>query len=173
MIETTNGEIKSRCIYSQDKSHRYLLERIWSDDKDKCMASIIMMNPSYADEIKYDYTTMKIINYLIDRKCYKGVYILNLYSIIETESKKLTKAKMKQNKSVNDNYIMEYTKPDKVQKVYKAWGFNSRDEDRAKEIEEILKNNKVESIYQLLDKNNNPIHPSRCTIVGEKEIKIN
>lgn len=173
MIKTTNGEIKSKCIYSQDKKHRYLLERVWSNEEDKGMASIIMMNPSYANEIKFDYTSMKIINYLIDKNDYRGVYILNLYSIIETDSKKLTNDKMNQNKSVNDNYIREYTTLNKVQKVYKAWGFNSRDGDRAKEIEKILKNNKVESAYQLVDKNNNPIHPSRCTIAGEKEIKIN
>ena len=84
--------IKSRAIFvydKNDKKHRYLLERIWDYNKNKGMASVILFNPSNADELKYDRTTMEIINYLIGKNKYNGVFLLNLYSIVELDSKKV------------------------------------------------------------------------------------
>jgi len=85
-FDEKQATINSIAVFNEDRNgnkYRYVLERTWDNSKDKPMASVIMFNPSYADELRYDYTSMKIINYLIDKGECRGVYILNLYPIIK------------------------------------------------------------------------------------------
>lgn len=165
--------VKSRAFFDSDNSnqkHRYLLERIWGDDEGKGMASIIMFNPSYADALKYDKTSMKVINYLIDKKIYNGVYILNLYSIVESDSNKVTGQLKKAKKNRNNKFMEIALKNSKD--VFVAWGSDKDNLTRIKEVKSIIKNSGHYVIYQLLDKNNQPIHPSICNIVSDKRINI-
>lgn len=162
--------IKSKATFDKEGRHRYILERVWEDNSSKAMASVIMFNPSYANEIIYDYTTMKVTNYLISNSNYKGVYILNLYSIIETDSKKVKKGLKLENKKENDECIDKCFKNSK--KVYIAWGANKNNEKRIKEIIKILKNNNFNNVYELIDEDGQNKHPSRCTIVGEQSKSI-
>jgi hypothetical protein len=51
--------MKTETIFSDDRSHRYLLKKEWDSKKPK--ATIIMTNPSTADIMMMDYTTLYII----------------------------------------------------------------------------------------------------------------
>ena len=83
MIES---EVLSCCVFSENKRQRYSLLRKW--DSAKLNAVVIMPNPSYLDELKYDYSSMRLMNYLIDVG-YGGMTIVNLFSYIETDSNNL------------------------------------------------------------------------------------
>lgn len=166
------GQITSKCIFNDEETHRFLLERIWDNDENKKIASIIMLNPSYADELRYDFTSMRVINYLIEKNEFRGIYILNLYSIIERDSGKLTGKLKTENRVDNLEYIAKFTDKDKVGRVYKGWGTNESNITIIREIQKILINNGYSCIYELVDKYGKSTHPSRCTIVGEKKIEI-
>lgn len=162
--------IRSRIFFDKQRKHRYLLERIWSEDKNKGMASIIMFNPSYADELKYDKTSMVVMNYLIDKNKYNGVYILNLYSIIETDSAKVVKG-LKKAGNYNNNRFMKIAFK-KSTDVFVAWGSDRDNTTRIKEVKSMIKSSGHKYINQLLDSNGNSTHPSICTIVSDKKINL-
>lgn len=164
------GSIKSEVIYNKEETHRYLLKRVWKDEEIKKMVSIIMFNPSYANELVYDYTSMKVINYLINQDKYKGVYILNLYSIIETKGENVKGDLKLANIRENDKYIAECL--GKSDKVYIAWGTNENNKKRIKQIIKLLKNNNFNEVYKLIDRDGENKHPSRCSIVGEQSVKL-
>ena len=46
---TEKDTIKCESIFNEERTHRYLWKRVW--DKDKPLISVIMLNPSQADNI--------------------------------------------------------------------------------------------------------------------------
>lgn len=78
-MKTETSNIRSKAIFSDDGEHRLLLWKEW--DKDKPTAMIIMINPSTADTLNMDLTTMLTINNL-NVLGYGSVNIVNLYSRI-------------------------------------------------------------------------------------------
>lgn len=165
--------VKSRAFFDYDnnrRKHRYLLERIWGNDEKKGMAAIIMFNPSCADELKYDKTSMNVVNYLIDKDKYNGVYILNLYSIIETNGEKVTGDLKKVRKARNNRFMKIALKNSKD--VFVAWGSDKDNARRITEVKNMIKNSGHNDIYQLLDKDGIPKHPSICTIVSDNKVSL-
>ncbi|WP_315169478.1 DUF1643 domain-containing protein [Metaclostridioides mangenotii] len=167
------GIIKSSAIFDEDNEgnrFRYVLERIWDKNEDKPMVSVIMFNPSYADGLRYDYTSMKIINYLIDKGECRGVYILNLYPIIKSTRDDvkgdIKKLSIKENnKSIIDSINMS-------SKVYFAWGSNTNNKRRIEDVINNLMVNGFKFANLLVNDKGESIHPSRCTIFGEEEKEL-
>jgi hypothetical protein len=164
------GIINSKATFDKLGKHRYVLERVWDKDSSKAMVSVVLFNPSYANEILYDYTSMKVINYLINQNKYRGVYILNLYSIITRKSEDVKSELKLADIKENNNYIELCFK--KSKKIYIAWGSNEGNIRRVREIINILKNNKFNEVYKLVDKDGKSFHPSRCNIVDEESISL-
>jgi hypothetical protein len=54
--------LRTEVVYSDDREHRYIIRKEW--DKNKPKATIIMINPSSANEVEIDHTTMNVINNL-------------------------------------------------------------------------------------------------------------
>ena len=52
--------LRTETVFSEDRSRRYLLRKEWDSKKPK--ATIIMTNPSAADLVAIDYTTLYILN---------------------------------------------------------------------------------------------------------------
>lgn len=71
--------LRTEVVYSDDMNHRYIIRKEW--DKNKPKATIIMINPSSANEVEIDHTTMNVINNL-NRLEYGAVDITNLFSLI-------------------------------------------------------------------------------------------
>ena len=69
--------MKTETIFSDDRSHRYILRKEWDTKKPK--ATIIMTNPSTADILTLDYTTLYILNNIV-RLNFGAVDIVNLIS---------------------------------------------------------------------------------------------
>ncbi len=52
--------LRTEAYFSEDGKHRYLLRKEWEKGKKKAM--VIMINPSAADNIVMDHTTMFVVN---------------------------------------------------------------------------------------------------------------
>jgi hypothetical protein len=87
MIIIQEANIKSKVILSKDKRYRYLLERVWNSGKKK--ATVIMINPIFADELKTDVSVSKLMNFLIDND-FGTLRIVNLYAFISTDPSALS-----------------------------------------------------------------------------------
>lgn len=68
--------------YSEDRYSRYLISKVW--DSTVKQATIIMLNPSTANALTIDMTTMYIINN-ISRLGFGGVEIVNIFSKLKEE----------------------------------------------------------------------------------------
>ncbi|HAT4283512.1 TPA: DUF1643 domain-containing protein [Clostridium perfringens] len=171
-METKESVIKSTVFYETygQKKYRYALSRVWGDDPKRGMASVVMFNPSYADELKYDISSMKVINYLIDKHEYNGVNILNLYPIIETDSTEVTKENKKAKQTENDFIIKK--KFNESKDIYVAWGAEKDNKMRIEKVKELMKKCGKLSYYELLDSKGKAVHPSRCKIVSDKAVKL-
>ena len=74
--------LKTETVFSDDRLNRYLLRKEW--DTKKPRATIIMTNPSAADLMTMDYTTLYILNN-ISKLDFGAVDIVNLSSRITTK----------------------------------------------------------------------------------------
>nr|WP_279323914.1 DUF1643 domain-containing protein [Clostridium paraputrificum] len=166
--------IKSNAYYDKDNkpTHRFLLERIWDNNSNKKMAAVILYNPSYASELKYDNTTGKVTNYLVER--YNGIYFLNLFSKITEPEYKLKKCEKEECCDINDRIIEEVFK--KSSAIYTGWGqsaensHNAHDLDRIEKVKQIMKKCGFQKYYELVNENNKNIHPSRIIIKKENAV---
>jgi hypothetical protein len=82
---TDKAAVKTEAIFSDDRKHRYILRKEWDSKKPK--ATIIMTNPSTADMLTMDYTTLYIMNNII-KLDFGIIDIVNLTSKITTKLKK-------------------------------------------------------------------------------------
>lgn len=73
------SSLRTEAVFNDEMTHRYILKKEWNKNKPK--ATIIMINPSTADEMEMDMTTMNVINNL-NRLDYGAVDIVNLFSLI-------------------------------------------------------------------------------------------
>jgi hypothetical protein len=156
MIEEKLASIQTRVVFSKDKKYRYLLERVWNDKKEK--ATVIMINPNFADELKTDLTVCKLMNFLIDND-FGTLRIVNLYSFISS-----CPPHCKDNQyaigELNDQYVMEAISD--TDQIIIAWGIEkNKYKERKIELKEILTraNKKVNGFID--EKGRIGRHPSR------------
>ena len=115
---TENGTMKTSAKFSDDREYRFLLRKEWDDTKPK--AVVIMTNPSMADMIALDFTTLYIINNL-SLLGFGGVDIVNIIPKITT------KINVKEDSEITDEAYEENMKQikesaEKSDKTIIAWG---------------------------------------------------
>ena len=115
---TERETIKCEAIFNVERTHRFLLKRIW--DKSKPLATVIMLNPCDADALLTDTTTYLVINNVARLEEFGGVIIVNLYSLLT--SKLIFKWNPDEELSLyeNDDYIKRAAM--EGSKVILAWG---------------------------------------------------
>lgn len=74
--------VKTQAVFSDDKAHRYLLSKEW--DASKPRATVIMTNPSKADVVSLDFTTLYMLNNL-KKLDFGEVDVVNISSKITTK----------------------------------------------------------------------------------------
>ena len=77
---TEKDTIKCEAIFNDDRTHRFLWKRVW--DKDKPVATIIMLNACTADSLLMDETTYLTVNGITRLEKYGGINIVNLFSLL-------------------------------------------------------------------------------------------
>ena len=112
---TEEGTLNTQVIFNESKTERYLLRKVW--DESKPIVSLIMTNPSIADVVSVDMTTLYVVNNLYRLGEYGGADILNMTSLIT--SKVDTKSDIKLT-DTNVEYILRSAETS--DKVILAWG---------------------------------------------------
>jgi hypothetical protein len=126
------ANMKTETVFSDDRRNRYLLRKEWDVKKPK--ATIIMTNPSTADILTIDYTTLYILNNLI-KLDFGAVDIVNLIS------KTTTKIRVKEDlKEVIDPVNLDHiTKSaEKSDKVIIAWGKLGENNKKVRDLQDAL-----------------------------------
>ena len=79
---TEKAILKTETVFSEDRRHRYLLRKEWDTKKPK--ATIIMTNPSSADLMTMDYTTLYIMNNVV-RLDFGSIDIVNMVARLSSQ----------------------------------------------------------------------------------------
>ncbi|MBR1436980.1 MAG: DUF1643 domain-containing protein [Synergistaceae bacterium] len=108
--------LKTETVFSDDKSNRYLLRKEWDAKKPK--ATIIMTNPSAADLMTIDYTTLYILNN-ISKLDFGSVDIVNMSSKVTTKLNAKLDLDVEIEKE-NAEFILKSA--EKSDKIIIAWG---------------------------------------------------
>ncbi|AFS79815.1 hypothetical protein Curi_c28230 [Gottschalkia acidurici 9a] len=134
MLATEKSIIRTEAIFSGDRLHRYLLRKEWDKNKKKSM--VIMINPSSADGLIIDHTTMYVVNNLSKLE-FGSVDIVNIFSKINIRisTKDNTDGLVD---GENDSQILKSAI--KVDSIIIAWGKVDENNKKIKERqEEVLK----------------------------------
>lgn len=119
--------MRTEAMFSDDKTHRYILKKSW--DNSKPSASIIMISPSNkASDVCIDMTSMYVVNNCYDQG-FGSVEILNIYSKLEENSFETCKE--------NDEQILKSCQ--KSDKVILAWGKGQTENAVDNRINEVVK----------------------------------
>ena len=133
--------------FSECRKYRYVLWRIWDEEKPKIM--FIGLNPSTANE-ETDDPTIRRIKKFAKSWGYGGIYMLNLFTYVTAYPEVLKEC---------DNplkFADEYLKKNAAQseKIIFAWGNFKEAKERAKEIIKMFNG------YALvINKDGSPRHP--------------
>jgi hypothetical protein len=119
-------QLHKTAVISKCEKYRYKLTRTWDEDKKKVL--FIMLNPSTANHIENDLTTIRCINFA-EKWGYGGIMIGNIYPFRAKRPKDLRKWLNEGHdydfwKSGYDNekYVKEMAK--QVDMIVCAWGCN-------------------------------------------------
>jgi hypothetical protein len=129
-MQTDKAVVKTETVFSDDRRRRYVLRKEWDSKKPK--TTIIMTNPSTADMLMMDYTTLYIMNNIV-RLDFGSIDIVNL------TSKMTTKLDVKKDLEVEEeNFITICKSAEKADKVIFAWGKLGENNKRVREIQDLL-----------------------------------
>jgi hypothetical protein len=122
-----DDDLVSGAIFSNNHKYRFVLWRIWTEGCTNLM--VIGLNPSIADGSINDPTIRRITSFAKAER-FGGFYMLNLFTLISTDPRKLLTAK--EPDYLADEYLLEYRF--KTDQIIFAWGNNKVAEKRAKEV---------------------------------------
>jgi hypothetical protein len=136
--------------FSPCGKHRMMLARIW--DIKKPLIMFIGLNPSTANS-ETDDPTIRRIRSMVKGWGYGGFYMMNLFTFISTDPKKLN---IKEGNLPDSDWWLTMT-ADSVEKVVFCWGnFNVLGRDNE------LKKMFPEAWALHINKNGSPKHPLYC-----------
>jgi len=124
--------MKTEAVFSEDRRHRYLLRKEWDSKKPK--ATIIMTNPSTADMLTMDYTTLYIMNNVV-KLDFGAIDIVNLTSKMTL---KLDVPKDIEIKLDDENIDCIVKSAEKADKVIIAWGKLGENNKRVRDAQDSL-----------------------------------
>ena len=120
-------QLHKTAVISKSEEYRYKLTRTWDEDKGKVL--FIMLNPSTANHIENDLTTIRCINFA-EKWGYGGIMIGNIYPFRAKRPKDLRKWLKTQNQRANFYYInVSHVKEmaNEADIIVCAWGCNYKD----------------------------------------------
>ena len=119
-------QLHKTAVISKCEKYRYKLTRTWDDDKKKVL--FIMLNPSTANHVQNDLTTIRCINFA-EKWGYGGIMIGNIYPFRAKRPKDLKKWLNEGSdyafwKSGDDNRNHVEEMAQKADLIVCAWGCN-------------------------------------------------
>jgi hypothetical protein len=129
-VLTEKAVIKTEVAFSEDRRHRYILRKEWDTKKPK--ATIIMTNPSTADMLMMDYTTLYIMNNIVKLD-------FGMVDIVNLVPKMTTKLNVKKDLDVDEeNFNVICKSAEKSDKVILAWGKLGENNKKVRDVQDIL-----------------------------------
>ena len=141
--------VETGAIFSDCRKWRYALWRIWNERLRRVM--FIGLNPSIADEVNNDATINRCMK-LAGLWGFGGIYMLNLFALIDTNPK-IIKYHTDPIGVENNKYLMEYA--GKVDLVIGVWGNGGAYSGRGNEVMRMF----PEMYCLKMTKKNQPHHP--------------
>jgi hypothetical protein len=127
---TEKAILKTEAAFSEDRRHRYILRKEWGNKRPK--ATIIMTNPSTADLLNMDYTTLYIMNNIV-KLDFGTVDIVNL------TSKMTTKLDVKNDLEADEeNFNIICKSAERSDKVILAWGKLGENNKKVRDVQNAL-----------------------------------
>ena len=140
----------SDVLFENNKTHRTFLSYIWDIEKPLCV--IFMLNPSSAT-CNIDDSTTKILKRRLINNNYGGVFILNLYTYICSDSKnKIYKNNLLNNYDIVLQNILDLFQSNNLDIIY-AWGNKGNEK-------QIFKNKILKPLCFGKLKSGKPKHPN-------------
>ena len=135
---TEKDTIKCEAIFNDERTHRFLWKRVW--DKDKPVATIIMLNACVSDSLLMDETTYLTVNGITRLEKYGGINIVNLFSLLTPKLHFRWNSDEDINDPSNDRYIRSACLESEI--CILAWGAayknNKRIAERAEHVVAML-----------------------------------
>ncbi len=122
----------SWAVFSKDRQYRYVLGRTWN--KTLSRVAIVGLNPSTADEVVNDKTTIRCIKYA-QSWGYGGLVLLNLFAF-RTPDPKVLKRQADPVGKENDRYIQMYSENCEI--TVAAWGNDGKHIGRDEKVLPLL-----------------------------------
>lgn len=142
-----NAVIKSTAVFSKDNKRRYLLKFEWDSSSPK--ACIIMSQPSTADELVTDQTTMLVKNNAVTQN-FGSISIVNVFCTLDP--------KKPENDRINSSVILEECSAADV--VIVACGRGTAHTEEKEKLLEALKKTCPEKLHTIIDSSGQPFsHP--------------
>ena len=118
-------QLHKHAIISRCEKYRYKLTRTWDEDKGKVL--FIMLNPSTANHVQNDLTTIRCINFA-EKWGYGGIMIGNIYPFRAKRPKDLKKWLNTSNNGLWENreYNIDavHQMAEQADLIVCAWGCN-------------------------------------------------
>ena len=141
------SHITRSAVFSKDGKKRYKLESIWDENKPK--ACIIMSQPSTADELLTDQTTMLCYNNAVTQN-FGGISIVNVFCGLDYKKTETDR--------INSSIVLEECS--KADVVIVAYGRGTAHTEEKERLLEALKKTCPEKLHTLLDSHEQPYsHP--------------
>ena len=140
-MQMDKSTLKTEAIFADDRKRRYLLRKEWNPKEAKAM--VIMLNPSTADVVKLDYTTLYILNNIQDLS-FGRVDIVNLFSLM---TKKL-KSEEIELALEEKNLAQIHKSAQEADSVIIAWGKSGENNQKLRYMQTLL----LEQLHSYRDK---------------------
>ena len=137
LIERT-ANIKSTAVFSKDNKKRYLLKFEWDNNKPK--ACIIMIQPSTANELKIDQTTMLVKNNAIEQG-FGSISIVNVFCSFDYSKPETDR--------INSSIVLEECS--KADVVIVAYGRGTAHTEEKERLLVALKKTCSEKLHTIID----------------------
>jgi hypothetical protein len=127
---TEKAVLKTEAVFSEDRRQRYILRKEWDAKKPK--ATIIMTNPSRADMLTMDYTTLYIMNNIVKLD-------FGMIDIVNLVSKMTIKLDVRKDLEVDEeNFNIICKSAERADKVILAWGKLGENNKKVRDVQDIL-----------------------------------
>ena len=132
------SHITRSAVFSKDGKKRYKLESVWDEKKPK--ACIIMSQPSTADELLTDQTTMLCYNNAVTQK-FGGIVIVNVFCGLDFKKPETDR--------INSSIVLDEC--GKADVVIVAYGRGTAHTEEKERLLEALKKTCPEKLHTLID----------------------
>ena len=141
------SHITRSAVFSKDGKKRYKLESVWDERKPK--ACIIMSQPSTADELLTDQTTMLCFNNAVTEN-FGSISIVNVFCSLDFNKPETDR--------INSSLLLEECS--KADVVIVAYGRGTAHTEEKEKLLEVLKKTCPEKLHTIFDSSGQPFsHP--------------